>query len=175
MRYLKTYKIFESTNLSDLEELLSDVLLEVKDLGFSYDIDLLRNNMYGDPLSGFIKIKCVDYLSDHALGTYVNVRDITINSLDDIKDVILRINYIIPIFHIRFHLRATQSTDKRYQEENSLKYRVSSFIDRELNNDDDDDNIENLFSDEKLYNDINEYGLYEMSIHIKRVEISKYK
>ena len=53
MKYLKTYKLFES-NIDDFEDDVKDILLELEDLGLQIEIDRTRKDVEGKKYSDII-------------------------------------------------------------------------------------------------------------------------
>ena len=158
-------KLFESLDLSKLEETLSDILLDVSDMGYGFDFKLIRHNMAGDPLPGIIQIKYSEEVSDQVVLSSFDTNgdsDITF-TLDDIREPLLRINDILPLYHVNLHLRATQVTDTTYQERHHIKYRETPFLHKEI---DENYKFEDIFTDSEVVNQINEYGLLSVAFFI---------
>jgi len=61
MRYLKTYKIFESS-IDDLENYVNDILLELEDNGLQVNISRIRKDVEIDPERYFNKTRTDIYL-----------------------------------------------------------------------------------------------------------------
>lgn len=55
MRYLKSYKIFES-NIDEFEDNVRDILLELEDLGLQIEIDRTRKDKEGSSIKGYSDI-----------------------------------------------------------------------------------------------------------------------
>jgi hypothetical protein len=108
MRYLKTYKIFESIDV-DIRLDIRDIILELEDLGIQCtikDTDYYKDNTNVYPC---IRVSIFKYLSRSRWGEQDNGSFV----LEDITEVLLRIKYYLK--ETEYHIDIEQAnTDKYY-------------------------------------------------------------
>jgi|APSaa5957512535_1039671.scaffolds.fasta_scaffold41839_4 hypothetical protein len=66
MKYLRTYKIFESVDLVELESTVDDISLEIKDLGYEVMIYMLRN---------FVSVEVISKRSENLYSKWTQDRE----------------------------------------------------------------------------------------------------